>query len=156
VQVPSRLTINAIHNPVLVNNGNVLDFYGNIVETNECGIYRDVQYNLVDQQGGNIIGGDFDLTESFANYSTSNPNTTIPPSQTFLQNTSIQLLADTQAYVSPSPSCPGSNDHEGFDQSFVITVPSQSTSQYPLSTIVHIDRGGYSGTGKVDITIKTP
>ena len=156
VQIPSRLTINSIQAPVLVNNQSVFDFYGNLVRTNECGIYRDVQYNLVDQAGNNIIGGDFDLTENFSNYSTSNPNTTKPPSQTFVQNTSVQLLADTQGYISPSPACPGQNDHEGFDQTFVITVPSQSASHYPLSTVVHVDRGGYSGTGKVDISITTP
>jgi len=156
VQIPSQLTIQDLPPAVLVNNGNVLDYYGNISEQHECGIYRNVQYNLIDQAGGDIVGGDFDITENFGNYSTSNPNTAVPGSRTFPQNTSIQLLADGQVYVSPSPICPGANDHEGFDQSFVITVPSGSTYHYALSTVIRIDRGGYAGTGKVDISVKTP
>jgi hypothetical protein len=157
VQIPSHLTINAYPSVVSISNGNVVDYYGTLLRTNRCGVYRNIQYNLTDQSGNNILGGDFDLTENFANYSTTVSGLTAPPSQTRSpQNTSEQLLADTQAFVAVSPACPGSNDHEAFDQSFVVTVPSQSTNHFSLSTVVNVQRGNYSGTPKVDATITTP
>ena len=43
--------------------------------------------------------------------------------------------------------------HEAFDQSFKVKV---GATTYPLSTVYHVERGKYSGTSKVDVTVKTP
>ena len=156
VQIPSRETISNLPDAVTTTS-NVYDYYGNLIATNHCGIYRNVQYNLVDQAGLNILGGDFSLTESFSNYSTTVSGQTVPPTQTRSpQNTAEQLLADTQAYVTLGSPCPSGNQHESFDQSIVIAIPPQSANTFPLTTVVHIDRGYYSGNGQVSITITTP
>jgi hypothetical protein len=154
VQIPSKLSISNITAMVVITNGNVLDYFGNVVRTNRCGEYRDVASNLLDQQGGTILGGDFTFTESFSNYSTTLvPNPGPPPTQSSTQNTSVQILADTQFFGFVAPGCPGSNDHEAFDQSFQVTLGS---ANFPLTTVYHIERGVYSGTPEVNITVKTP
>jgi len=154
VQVPSKLSISSTGSLITITDGNVVDYYDNILRTHRCGVYRNVVSALRDQQGGTILGGDFTLTESFSNYSTTLiPNPGAPPTQSFDENTSIQVLADTQFFGFVAPGCPASNDHEAFDQSFGITIGSTS---FPLSTVYHIERGKYSGTYKVDVTVKTP
>jgi len=153
VQTPSKLSASNYESLVLITNGSVLDYFGNVLKTNRCGGYRNIAYNLLDQKGGTILGGNFTLTENFSNYSTTVSGLTIPPTQSSTQNTSVQTLADTQFFGTVAPSCPGSNDHESFNQSFSVTVGSTT---YPLSTVNLIQRGEYSGTFHVDVTVQTP
>jgi hypothetical protein len=153
-QTPSKLSISNITSLVVITDGNVLDYFGNILRTNRCGEYRNVASNLLDQQGGTILGGNFTLTESFSNYSTTLvPNPGPPPTQSSTQNTAQQILADTQFFGFVAPACPGSNDHEAFYQSFQITIGSVT---FPLTTIYSIQRGEYSGTPTVSVTVNTP
>lgn len=151
-QVPSKMSMSNYEGLVLITNGNVLDYFGNVLASNECGGYRDIAYNLLDQKEGTILGGNFTLTESFSNYSTTVAGLTVPPPESSTQNTSIQTLADTQFFGTKAPSCPGSNDHESFNQSFSVTVGSTT---YPLSTVNQITRGEYAGTFHVDVTVVT-
>ena len=58
-----------------------------------------------------------------------------------------------QFFGSKSPSCPGSNQHESFNQSFSVTIGSTA---FPLSTVNLVERGVYSGTFHVDVTVQTP
>ena len=84
VQVPSKLSISSTGSLITITDGNVVDYYGNILRTHRCGVYRNVVSALRDQQGGTILGGDFTLTESFSNYSTTLiPNPGAPPTQSF-------------------------------------------------------------------------
>jgi hypothetical protein len=153
-QIPSRLSISTITSLVVITDGSVLDYFGNVLRTNRCGEYRNVVSNLLDQQGGTILGGNFTLTESFSNYSTTLvPNPGPPPTQSSTQNTAQQVLADTQFFGFVAPACPGSNDHEAFYQSFQITIGSVT---FPLTTIYSIQRGEYSGTPTVAVTVNTP
>lgn len=154
VQIPSKLSISNYGGLNVITNGSVVDYFGTIILTHQCGSYRNVVSSLLDQQGGTILGGDFTFTESFSNYTTTiNPNPGVPQPESSQQNTSIQPLADIQYLGKNAPNCFGSNDHEGFDQSFKVTLGSNN---FPLSTVYHIERGNYSGTAKVDVTVKTP
>ena len=87
----------------------------------------------------------------FSNYS-STFGGTIPPNQNF-NMTPGGLLSDIQYIGKTAPSWPGSNDHEAFTQSVKMLIGS---STFPLTTVNSIQRGNYSGTAKVDVTIATP
>ncbi len=159
VQVPQKLVrtdypgIPGGYGPlVVITNGNVVNAAGNILLTNQCGMYRNLVYTLKDQQSpAQDIDGTYTLVEMFSNYS-STFGGTVPPSVS-LNVTPGGLLVDIQYIGKPAPSCPGSNDHEAFNQSLSVTI---GTSTYPLTTVNHIERGNYSGTPRVDVTITTP
>jgi hypothetical protein len=160
VQIPSKLSISNYGSLNIITNGNVVDYFGVIRRTNQCGVddvvaLPDVVVAAVkDQQGTTIIGVDFTLTESFSNYTTTlSPNPGTPPAESSIQNTSLQPLADIQWIGYTAPTCLASNAHEAFDQSFKVKV---SATTYPLSTVYHVERGKYSGTSKVDVTVKIP
>lgn len=59
VQIPSRIvphdipgrTTNGKGPVVVVNNGDIVDLSGNVLASNQCGVYQNVAYVLVDQQG---------------------------------------------------------------------------------------------------------
>lgn len=128
-------------------NNEVRDVVGTTLLTNQCGVYRNLVYELKDQQG-QPLAIPFDFTETFSNYSGVD---TLP--EDVPGHSSAGLVQDTQYFGKPLPNCLGSNDNESFDQRFIVTV---AGIQYSLSTVVHISRGRFAGDWKVDVTTTTP
>jgi hypothetical protein len=158
VQVPTRLVrldfppgapggVGALQ---VITNGNVTDLNGNVILQNQCGVYRNYAFDLVDQETPpQPIEGTYTITAHFTNYQ--GPNST--PNDNPEQITPGTAIADLQFFGKLAPSCPGSNDHESFDMSNFVTV---GTTNYNLTTVIHISKGYFSGTAKVDSTITTP
>ncbi len=141
---------------ISITNGNVLDIYGNILLSGECGVYRNIAYFLVDQEvPAQTIQGNYTLVENFSNYTTDVVGLTVPPTQDNPIEYAQTMLGDTQFFGRKASSgCPGSNDHESFDQEF--TVQLDSSHSYGLTMVNVVDRGYYSGTATVNVTISTP
>lgn len=136
-----------------ITNGSVIDINGSTLLTNQCGVYQNIGYQLIDQETpAQWIYGNYDLHESFSNYSSTVSGQTVPSPLDNSITLSQTILGDTQYYGKSAPSCPGPNDHEQFDQSFSVII---SGKTYPLSMVNTIQRGFYSGVGNVTITIKT-
>lgn len=132
-------------------NNEVRDVKNVALLTNRCGPYRNLVYELEDQKGEPVTIA-YSITENFSNYTSTNTALTTPGSDT--KNISANgLVNDTMFLGKTLPNCLGSNDHESFDQSFVVTI---NGTPYSLSTVNHISRGRFSGTYKVDVTITTP
>lgn len=131
-------------------NNEVRDVNGNAIPgfTNQCGVYRNLVYELKDQEGESITQP-FDFTESFSNYS----GVSTTPSD-LSGHSSEGLVQDTMYFGKTLPNCPGANDSETFNQSFSIRIG--NSSPYSLSTIVHVSRGRSSGNYFVDVTTTTP
>jgi len=129
--------------------GNVVTLNGTVKATNMCGVYRNVAYDLVDQQGQHI-DGTYTLTESFTDYQGSFPPG--PQTQSF-SFTPGALLTDIHFLGFPAPQCLGSNQNETFRQRFTITA-GQGT--YLLTTVVRVTIGRFSGTYRADVVIETP
>jgi hypothetical protein len=129
-----------------------VDYWGVVKQTGRCGGYRDLSEDLWDQDENQILGGNFTFIENFSNYSTTTTDT-IPESQKSTQNTANAPLTDLQAYSKAAPTCYGLNDHESFDQSFVVQI---GGTNYPLTTVINWQRGNYSGAFKIDGTITVP
>jgi len=160
VQIPKTLIRDAGYGTAglgpltTITNGNVLDIYGNVLLSGECGMYRNIGYQLVDQESpAQPIQGNYNLLEIFSNYSTSVPGLTQPPNESNPIVYAQTLLGDTQFFGTKAPSCPGTNDHESFNQALTVQIGSTS---YPLSMVNSIARGNYSGTATVNVTIITP
>ncbi len=155
-QIPTSMSAPTFQAVTTVTNGTVYDYFGQTARTGYCGVYRNLASDLLDQEYPPkkiITQSNFTLTEYFSNY-TSSYGGTIPPTQTFTQNTSIQQLADTQSLGGPYPSqCPGPNDNESFDMTFKVTIGGKD---YPLTTVRHVSKGNFNGTPKVDVTTTTP
>jgi hypothetical protein len=154
VQVPTSLSVPTLSAVMTQTTGPVKDYYGQtVITTNECGVYRYANSDLLDQSGAKILtNGDFTLTEMFSNYTTTVTGLTVPPTQSSTQNTSTQQPSDTQFFGTRAPACPGPNDHEGFNQSFSVTLNGKN---YPLTTVRQISRGYFNGTPNVTITTTT-
>ena len=91
------------------------------------------------------------ITENFSNYS-STFSGTAPGSET-KSITAGGIVNDIMFLGKTLPNCPGNNDHESFDQTFVVTI---NGIPYNLTSVFHISRGRFNGTYKVDVTITTP
>jgi len=130
-------------------NNEVRDVNGNVIPgfTNQCGVYRNLVYELKDQEGQSITQP-FDFTETFSNYT---GVSTLP--KPLSGHSSVGLVQDTQYFGKTLPDCLGPNDNESFDQRFIVTV---GGTQFSLSTVVHIARGRASGNWFVDVTTTTP
>jgi hypothetical protein len=134
------------------NGGNVALADGTVVLSNQCGVFRNVVYSLLDQDSpAQNVDGTYTLVENFSNYSSTYggrvPGTKNDPM------TPGGLLDDIQYLGKTLPACLSSNDNESFDQSLSIQI---GASTYHLTMVNHISRGYFSGTAKVDITITTP
>lgn len=163
VNVPTKLVrFNyAAHNPgapdgygplVLAadTNNEVRNVKNEAILSNRCGPYRNLVYELLDQNG-NPITVAYSITENFSNYS-STFSGTAPSSDT--KNISANgIVNDTMFLGKTLPNCLGNNDNESFDQSFVVTIDG---TPHALTTVFHISRGRFNGTYKVDVTITTP
>jgi hypothetical protein len=119
-------------------------------------VYRNIGYLLVDQETpAQTIQGNYTLVETFTNYSTDVSGLTVPPTQDNPIVYAQSMLGDTQFFgTKASSGCPGSNDHESFDQNFTVQI--DSAHSYGLSMVNLIERGFYSGTATVTVTISTP
>ena len=93
--------------------------------------------------------------EHFTNYSTDVPGLTVPPDENNPIVYEQTLLGDNQLFATKASSgCPGSNDHESFNQN--LTVKIDSSHSFGLSMVNQISRGNYSGAATVNVTIITP
>jgi hypothetical protein len=128
-------------------NNEVRNVQGAPLATNQCGVYRNLVYELKDQQG-QALPIPFDFTETFSNYS---GVASLPGDLS--GHSSSGLVQDTMYFGKTLPACPASNDNESFDQMFIVSIGNR---QFLLSTVVHISRGRFSGDWKVDVTTTTP
>jgi len=132
--------------------GKVMRADGMVVFINQCGVFRNVTYSLLDQDNpAQAIDGTYILRETFSSYSSSYGGTI--PATVNNAITPGGILDDIQYLGKTLPSCPGSNDNESFNQSMAIVIGSQV---YNMTMVNNISRGYFSGTAKVDITVKTP
>ena len=77
-----------------ITNGSVINIYGVTELTNQCGVYENIGYQLVDQRTpAQNIYGNYDLHEQFSNYSGAK---TIPANQDNPITLSQTVLGDTQ------------------------------------------------------------
>jgi hypothetical protein len=158
VQIPAKLRFTntpprapgGIGPVITVTNGDVLGTAGNVIKTNQCGVYRNMAYELVDQQNpAQPITVAYQITETFADYSGVD---TVPASATFSISAG-NIVGDTQYMGRNAPTCLGLNDNESFTQHFSVTLNGHN---YNLTTVVSILRGRFSGTYMCDVSITTP
>jgi hypothetical protein len=132
------------------NYGNVVDLNGKILATNQCGAYRNLAYALYDQdQSPQEIYGGYSITETFTNFSGYG---TPPANLTKTIPLNYLVIADNIYLGKTAPNCLGNNDNQTFNQGFYVTI---GTTNYPLTFANTISRGRFSGTYKVDVTIKS-
>ncbi len=133
---------------VTINDGDVKDLEGNVLLAHQCGVYRSLAYDLVDQAGESIVQA-YQIVEKFSDYM----GVDSLPSNKTRSIAADGLLQDTQYFGRSSPSCLGVDDNESFNQKFDVKI-GQAT--YALSTVVHVSKGRFNGVYKADITTTTP
>ncbi|HEX5410660.1 MAG TPA: Ig-like domain-containing protein, partial [Terriglobia bacterium] len=158
VQVPSRLVRfnsscapNGIGLLQTVNNGNIEDCLGHTVASGACEVYRNFTFQLADQNGTPLHVA-YTITEAFSNMSRTTTNLPYPQGRTAsvaVGGYGIDLQAAWYAY----PNCLETNDNISYQQSFVVQV---NGTNYPLSTLISISLGRFSGTYEVNDSITTP
>jgi len=127
--------------------GDVVSLTGTVLLTNKCGVYRNLAYQLVDQQRQPILSG-FNFTERFFNYS---GFLTTPPPQS--GSSSGGLVQDTQFVGRAAFDCLLPGESEEFNQDFVVTIGSRP---FTLTTVVFISRGRAPSGYFVDVSIDQP
>jgi hypothetical protein len=137
------------------NYGNVVDINGNVLKTNQCGVYRNLAYALYDQDSTpQPVYGGYTANESFSNFSGVGSS----PSAVSATVPLNHLVFGDNSYIGyTEPTCLGSNDNQSFNQNFTVTVgsaPNQTT--YNMTLTNSFSRGRFSGTYKDDITITKP
>ncbi len=159
VQVPARL-VHHDYSPCapggvgplqILLNASVVDCSGTTHFTNQCGVNRNLMYQLVDTTGSAFALA-YSIKEAFSNFSTTNSALTVPAAVT----ASIPaggLTGDYQFVGFTYPTCLGSNDHDSYTQTFTVTV---GGSNYNLSTVVSISLGKFNGTAEDNVNITTP
>ena len=160
VQVPKKLVrldypgaTGGIGPLVVITDGNVVNLGGQILLQHQCGVYRNYAFSLVDQDSpAQTISGTYRITAHFTNYV--GPGST--PGDNSQDMTPGAFVADIQFFGKTAPSCPGSDDHESFDISNFVNAGGQNGPRYDLTTVIHIAKGNFSGTSKVDSTITVP
>jgi IPT/TIG domain len=158
VQIPSKLIpfnhqlapngIEPLNTPV---NQPVLTLDGQFVIIPAiCGVYRHYLFYLADQDNPaqEIVNRPFGLGEIFTNYSGAFSTPTFTP----VTVGAGQIIADLQTLGFPGSTCLGPTDNEQFDQQFKITFGGHD---YFPTTKIHIERGNFNGSLKVDRTIVT-
>jgi hypothetical protein len=133
-------------------NNEVRNVKNEVKQTNQCGVYRNLVYELTDVNGTAITPA-YSITEKFSNYQHSSSYTSGTTPSDFMTSISANgLVQDTMYLGKTLPSCLGPDDNESFDQSFVVTL---NGTQYTLTTVNHVSRGRFAGVYKVDVTITT-
>lgn len=155
VQIPTKVgklnfpgAPNGVGPLVTLMDGDVVDLAGMVKKTHQCGVYRNLAYELLDQAGESITQA-YSITETFSNYM--GPDSL--PADLTINIPENGVIGDTQYFGRTAPSCPGSDDHESFNQKFIAKVGGKN---YNLTTVVHISKGRFSGTYKCDVSITTP
>jgi hypothetical protein len=120
-----------------------------VLLTNQCGVYENFLFQMVDQQGTPITNGTVTITEVFSNIT--NPPGPTPSVSTL--DLSFEGQGDTQALTHTAPTCLATNENQALDMTWTATV---GTHTYSLTTFVHITKGNFSGTLNVTSTITTP
>ncbi|MGH9434999.1 MAG: hypothetical protein ACRD06_03255, partial [Terriglobia bacterium] len=92
------------------------------------------------------------ITEVISDFTSTIPGDT-PPQEGSVGVAAGQDFQDLQYLGAAAPSCPGSNDHESFTQQFYVSAVG---SRFPLTTVISITRGNFSGTAEVNSTITAP
>jgi len=151
VQLPTRLvpfdipdrTTNGKGPVVVIDNGDIVDLSGNVRATNQCGVYQNVAYVLVDQAGQRIVQP-YTLIEEFA--------FNAQPSQTFNLPANA-IITDIHSRSRTAPACLGFNEHDELVQGFTVVA---GTSRFDLTTLVSIRVGDFMGTRNVFVEISRP
>src|SRR2546430_9994167 len=131
-------------------NNQVKDVKNQVKLGNQCGAYRNLVYELLDENGDPITEA-YSITENFSNYSSS-PSSSAPSSDT--KNISANGIINDTMYIGKTlPACLGSDDFESFNQTFVVTMNGQT---YNLTTVVQVTRGRTNGAYYVDVVTATP
>jgi hypothetical protein len=131
-------------------NNEVRDVKNQVKMSNQCGAYRNLVYELLDENGDPITEA-YSITENFSNYSSS-PSSSAPSSDT--KNISANGIINDTMYIGKTlPACLGSDDYESFNQTFVVTMNGQT---YNLTTVIQVTRGRTSGAYYVDVVTATP
>ena len=119
---------------------------------NFCGVYRNYAFFLGDQDNPSqeIAFRPYKFKELFSDYTAGSTFWTQPED---FEVPIPALLADLQSIGLLYPDCLGTTDWQKFNQKFVVTI---GNNPYSLSTVIHVERGNFSGTLKVDRTISTP
>src|SRR5262249_34965847 len=135
---------------IIITDGEVKDSDGNTLLQHQCGVYRDLVYQLMDQQNpAQPIGDAFTIKETFTDYSGSGS----APTDVTVSIGAGHPVGDVQYFGRAAPNCPGADDHDTFKQHFTVTL---NGHDYTLTTVVTISRGRFSGTYKCDVDITTP
>src|ERR1700722_10858284 len=116
------------------------------------GLNQNLTYQLTDANG-NPFPLAYPLSESFSNLNTTNSALGLPTPSTNVPIPANGYITDAQYIGFTYPKCLGSNDHHSYNQQFSVVV---GGTTYPLSTIVAVSNGNFSGTAKDDVTITTP
>lgn len=101
---------------------------------------------------GRPSGSDTTYRSNFSNFSTTNSALKVPVARS-ADIAAGALVGDYQYIGFTYPTCLGSNDNASYTQTFTVTV---GTNVFPLTTVVSISDGNFSGTAKDDVTITTP
>lgn len=122
-----------------------------MILTHQCGVYRFYLYQLLDQYG-NPFNSSYSITEVMSDFTSTIPGDTAP-SESSVSVSAGQAFQDLQYLGAASPGCLGSNDHESFTQQFYVSALG---SRFPLTTVILISRGNFSGTAEVNSSITAP
>ncbi len=155
VQIPTRLIpthhpnapggVGPLQKPV---NGDVRDLRGTLIAVNQCGVYRNYAYALLDQEGQRIfqafkIEEEFDCDECPFGEPTAEPGS-IPANE---------VIADIQNLTRTFPQCILTGERERFLIGFNVLV---GPKKYQLSTVVFVERGSINGELQVNASIIIP
>jgi hypothetical protein len=140
----------------IINNQNIIDCAGDVLATNQCGVYRNYTYILVDQNGNEILTP-YTVTEIISNFTSTIPGAHPTPVTIVNTDPSTTDASDIQSVsytTSPAhPMCLASNDHSAFTQTFSVL---SNGSNYGLTTTISVMKGRYNGTYTVNGTITIP
>jgi hypothetical protein len=132
---------------IVVSDGDVLNTAGAVELQHQCGAYRNLAYEVTDQNGA-PFNYPYVITETFSDYQ--GPATLPAPlSKTISSN----AVGDTMYFGKTAPACPGQDEHESFKQHFSVR---HNNTDYPLTTVVSVSRGKFSGNYQVNVAITTP
>jgi hypothetical protein len=144
----------------ILNPGNVYrldeqgNFPGQLVASNFCGVYENFAYQITDQAPKDqpIVNGVITGNESFTDVTfgqvQGNPFTQDLSTRNWFPDIMAYGYIATPAGVA----CPGIDEHQTFNQHWSVTVGSVA---YPLTTVIHIERGNFAGAPNVTSTITT-
>ena len=121
--------------------------------TGACGVYRILGYSVVDQETPpSVIQGPsgVTVTESFSNFTGSQPAPSTSTKTTDLVNAPYADLFDTVALFHAYPTCLATNENQSFTQAFSLTYGGKT---FPLTLTNSISRGNVGGTLRDDVTI---